>query len=256
MLETIFLCGLVLLGVLHLLAPFALRRAYRFSSECRPALLAEAECPQDVLNRLKKVTPGLQNLGFAPLGLYDFGEPTVHTRTILALFGHPEINDLAIFAVSSTAGLVRTYLEFSAEFASQMRIETSNNGILPLTPDPATVRVFRFAEIQEPFALYRLHRLLVEKHAAGLWAEAEPKGQEIMRWSRTVENFGPRHTAIGYMKPVGDGAQFQLTWKGATLMAWRALWPGSLVRRISYRQAMRAELRSLEMRGVTTLQKA
>jgi hypothetical protein len=256
MLEIILLCGLALLGVFHLLAPIALRRAYRFSGDCRPALLAEAECPSDVLNRVQKVTPNLQNLGFAPLGLYDFGEPTVHTQTILALFSHPETNDLAIFAVSSTAGLVRTYLEFSAEFASQMRIETSNNGILPLTPDPAAVSVFRFAEIREPYALYRLHRLLIEKHAAGLWAEPEPKGQEILRWACTVKNFGPRHVALGYMKSAGETGQFQLTWNGATLMAWRALWPGSLIRRVLYRQAMRAELRSLEMRGVTTLQKA
>lgn len=58
------------------------------------------------------------------------------------------------------------------------------------------------------------------------------------------------------MHPAGDGGQFELTWKGAALMAWRALWPTSIVRRVLYRQAMRAELHSLEVRGVATLQKA
>jgi hypothetical protein len=256
MVETILLSAAALIGLPYLLAPIALRRAYRFSGVQHPRSLTPEECPAELGEGIRMLTPSLQNLGFASLGLFEFGEPAAHTRTILVLFSNPETNDFAIFTVSTTGRDVHSYLEFSTKFSSGIRIETNNNGILPLTPDPATVRVFRFAEIRETFALYRLHHLLIEKHAIGLWAEPEPKGQEISRWARTVENFGPRHVVIGYMQPSGDAGQFQLTWKGATLMAWKALWPASIVRRVLYRQAMRAELHSLEVRGVTTLQKA
>ncbi len=256
MVETILLSGAALIGLPHLLAPIALRRAYRFSGVQRPRSLSPEECPAEMGEGIRMLTPSLQNLGFASLGLYEFAEPEAHTRTILALFFNPGTNDFANFTVFITGRVVHSYLEFSTEFSSRFRIETNNNGVLPLTPDPATVRVFRFAEIRETFALYRLHRLLIEKHAAGRWAEPEPKGQELLRWTRAVENFGPRHVAIGYMQPAGDGGQFRLTWKGAALMAWRALWPASLIRRALYKQAMRAELHSLEVRGVTTLQKA
>jgi hypothetical protein len=255
MLETILLGIFFLLIATHLVAPLILRRTFRFSAKSQPQLLAAQEMTPALEQHLSGVAPQLKNLGFDYLGCYDFGEPAAHTRTVLALFCNPHTNDFADLTLSFSCHLTDTYLEFSTEFASGLRLETNNNSVLPLTPDPLETRIFRFSEIRDARELYRLHRRLIEKHTGGAWAKPEVKGQEISRWVRTLENYGPRHVELGYMKPARE-SEFDLTWKGAALMAWKCMLPAVLVRQLLHRSAMNAELRSLELRGVTTLQKA
>jgi len=253
---TLLLGALASLAILHLAAPLALRNTFRFSAHCRPRLLAAQDWPGEIAERLQSLMPQLKNLGFEFLGCYDLGELGAHTDTIVALFCHPSTNDFANLTLSSASRLSDCYVEFSTEFTSGMRLETNNNGILPLTPDPKDTLVFRFPEVKEARALYGLHRQLIEKHAAGAWARPDVKGQEILRLVRTAENYGPRHAEMGYMKLVQGSGNYRLTWKGAMLMSWKGLWPASMVRYWVYRQRMRAEIRSLEVRGVTALQKA
>ncbi|HUI50935.1 MAG TPA: hypothetical protein VLX60_04070 [Terriglobales bacterium] len=256
MVETILFGALASLGIVHLVAPFALHSSFRFSAHCRPRLLAAQEWPAEVTDRLRTLTLQLGNLGFEFLGCYDLGELGAHTDTMVALFSHPNTNDFASLLLSTASHLQDCHLEFSTEFSSGMRLETNNNDVLPLTPDPTSGLVFRFPEMREPRALYRLHRQLIEKHAAGAWPKPEVKGQEIGRWVGAAEQYGPRHAELGFMKLMNGSEFYRLTWKGAVLMAWKGLWPTSMVRQWLYRQGMRAELRSLEMRGVTALQKA
>ena len=256
MMQTILFGVLVLLALLYVIAPLALRRAFRFSAQSRPRPLTAAEIAPDLERRMAGVAPALKNLGFEYLGCYDFGELSAHTRTVLALFSNSNTNDFANITMSCASRYIDSYLEFSTEFASGLRLETNNNSVLPLTPDPKTSRIFRFSEIQDPRELYRLHRQLIEKHVAGAWAKPEVKGQEISRWVQIMDNYGPRHVELGYMKPARESGQYDLTWKGAALMAWKGMFPSTLVRKVLRRSAMKAELRSLELRGVTTLQKA
>lgn len=256
MFETILLAVFALLVAIHLVAPLVLRRTFRFSAKLQPRLLAAQEIAPEFEKHLSGVAPQLKHLGFDYLGCYDFGEPAAHTRTVVALFSNPLTSDFADLTLSSSFNLVDTYLEFSTEFASGLRLETNNNSVLPLTPDPARTRIFRFSEIREPRELYRLHCQLIEKYAAGAWAKPEAKGQEVSRWVRTLENYGPRHVELGYMMPASESGQFDLTWKGAALMAWKCMLPTVLIRKLLHRSAMNAELHSLQPRGVTTLQKA
>jgi hypothetical protein len=174
----------------------------------------------------------------------------------MAYFYQGQTNEFANVTVSSTPGAIESYLEFSTRFSNGLTLETNTNGVLPLTPGNPEIRVFRFSETREPRALYLLHRQLIDKYAAGTWAVPEPKGQEISRVTRAMENYGPRHEKLGYMQLSSDGASYRLTWKGAALMAWRGLWPTSMIRAALYRQAMHGELVSLEVRGITALQKA
>lgn len=118
------------------------------------------------------------------------------------------------------------------------------------------MRAFRFPKIQAPQALYRIHRQLAEKYAPGLWPLGAPKGEELQRFVRMLENYGPSHARIGYMALAEDGQSYRLTWQGAFLMTWRGLWPTALLRRLLQRHAMQLELDFLEVRGVTAPQKA
>jgi hypothetical protein len=158
--------------------------------------------------------------------------------------------------VATSPQKIAAYFEFSTRFSNELTIETNTNRVPPLTPDNPEIRVFRFPKIKEAQALYQLHLQLIQKHAAGQWAQGEPKGQELERLVNVVENYGPRHAKIGYMVLARNAHTYRLTWKGAFLMTWHGLWPTSLIRTALERKTMRSELQVLSARAVRQLQKA
>jgi hypothetical protein len=256
MLETILLDAACLTGLIHAVAPVALRGTYRVAAQRKPHLVPWDGMPAEVQEQVEPSFSSLQNLGFQFVGCYDFGEVASHTTKLVAVFSNQENGDLAYVQVIRAAEIVESYLEFSTQFSGGFTIETNTNGYLPLTPENPATRTFRFPETHEAGALYRLHRRLVAKYAPTTWAQTEARGEEIGRITLAMANYGPRHEKLGYMKLSTDQKSFTLTWKGAALMAWRGLWPGALLRKVAYRQAMRRELASLEVRGVPALRKA
>jgi hypothetical protein len=250
----LYACGAV--GLLHVAGPIMVHSAYRFAAKCNPAEIPTSELPEAVAAHIVPRIVEMERLGFALVGCYDCGELAVRTRSYVAYFCNRADNDFANVTVTMSPRGVSSYFEFSTRFSNGFAIETNTNSVLPLTPGNPVIRVFRFADIWEAKALYEMHRQLLEKYAVGLYPQGEPKGQEIKRWVRTTENYGPRHEKIGYMVLAEDGASYRLTWKGAFLVALRGLWPTSLLRKLHEHQTMSAERRELEHREVAALQKA
>ena len=256
MLDNLWLYACGAIGMLHLAGSMVVRSGYRFVAECHPVEIPTDELPENVAGHILPRLGEMEHLGFALVGCYDCGELAGHTRSFVAYFGNRAESDFAnVTAMVSPRG-VCSYFEFSTRFSNGFLIETNTNAVLPLTPGNPAVRVFRFADLREPKALYERHRQLLDKYAVGLCPQGEPKGQEIKRWVRAVENYGPRHRKIGYMVLAEDERSYRLTWKGAFLVALRGLWPTSLLHTLYERQAMSAERRELERREVAALQKA
>lgn len=256
MLDNFWMDAAAVIGVLHIAGPLALHNTFRFAAKIAPVTISPEELPESVAKCVVPRNAELEKLGFENLGCYDCGELTLQTRTYVAYFCNRATNDFANVTAVVTPRGVSTYIEFSTRFSNGTVLETNTNKTPPLTPGNPDVRVFRFADVAEAEALYQIHRRLLEKYAGGLWRAGEPKGEEIQRLVRVLENYGPRHAKIGYMALAEDGQSYRLTWKGAILMAWRGLWPASLLRRMLERHAMRVERHELEVRGVTALQKA
>jgi hypothetical protein len=246
----------ILLGSAHLIAPVAVRSGFRFAAHCKPLQVPAEDLPAEVAGYILPRIPQLQTLGFELVGCYDCGVLASNTQSFVAYFCNLTTNDFANVTVATSPQKLAGYFEFSTRFGNGVALETNTNGVLPLTPDNPEVRVFRFPEIKEPRELYRVHKSLIEKYTNGQWAQGEPKGQEIERLVRVVENYGPRLEKMGYMYLAPDERAYLLTWKGAILMTWRGLWPTSLVRRAIHRFEMRIELHSLHVRGVPALKKA
>ncbi len=255
-LETIWKDAALAVGLLHLVGPLAVRSTFRFATHCRPLPVEAKDLPGKAAEVILPLIPRIESLGFERVGCYDCGELMAHSRSYVAYFCDRKTNEFANISTVVAHGRAAGYLEFSSRFANGLAIETNTNDVLPLTPENSEIRVFRFPQIEEPGLLYEVHRQLVEKYAAGLWVQGEPEGEEIGRYARMVENHGPRNAELGYMKLAPGGEQYRLTWKGAILITWRGLWPATQVRKIVYRRKMRAELKSLEVRGVAVLQKA
>jgi hypothetical protein len=256
MFDNFWMDAAAVIGVMHVAGPLALHSTFRFAAKIAPSQVRVDELPAAVANCIAPRIGELEQLGFESVGCYDCGELTLQTRTYVSYFCNRRTNDFANVTAVVTPRGVSSYFEFSTRFSNGTVLETNTNKSAPLTPGNPEARVFRFAEIAEPEALYEIHRCLLEKYAGGLWPAGEPKGQEIQRLVRVLENYGPRHEKIGYMALAADGESYRLTWKGAFMMAWRVLWPASLLRRMLERHAMGVERHELEVRGVTALQKA
>lgn len=256
MLDNFWIDAAAVIGVLHIAGPLALHSTFRFTSTITPLKTLSENLPEAVTSCIAPRIGEMETLGFEYLGCYDCGELTLQTRTYVAYFCNRATNDFANVTVVVTPKGVGSYFEFSTRLSNGMTLETNTNKTLPLTPDNPVVRVFRFAEISEAPALLAIHRWLLEKYAGGLWAVGEPKGQEIQRLIRVLENYVARHEKIGHMRLMDNGESYRLTWKGALLMAWRGLWPTSLLRRMQERHAMSLERRELEVSAIAALQKA
>ena len=256
MLSPIAMYIAALAGGLYLLGPLAVRWTFRFEARCRPSKKHLQELPAKVAVLFEQRIPEIRELGFEFIGCYDCGALSNETHSYVAYFCNRRTNDFANVSAIVTPKQTAGYLEFSTYFKNGLCIETNTNCVLPLTPPNPHVHVFRLPEIQDARTLLHTHHQFVDKYAPGLGAQGEPRGEEIHRLVRVVENYGPRHARIGYMRLAEDGHCYQLTWKGACLMTWRGLWPLSLFRRIIHRHAMQSELRSLAASGVAALQKA
>jgi len=256
MYENICFDAAVLLGALHLLVPAVVRNGYRFAARCKPIVVPADKLPAEVASYIVPRIPQMDDLGFELLGCYDFGVLAGNTRRYIAHFLKRSTNDFANVTVATSSHKVAGYFEFSTRFASGLTLETNTNRVLPLTPDNSGTQVFRFPEIKEPQVLYQLHLQLIQKHAAGQWAQGEPAGQELNRMVRVIENYGLRHAKIGYMVLANNARTYRLTWKGAFLVTWRGLWPTSLVRKALQRKTMQSELQALPVGAAAELQKA
>jgi hypothetical protein len=256
MFDNLWLYVCAAIGLLYLAGPIMVRSGYHFAAKCNPMDIPQSDLPEPVSGHITPRIAEMKRLGFALVDCYDCGELAVQTRSYVAYFCNRTDNDFANVTATVSPRGVTSYFEFSTRFSNGQSIETNTNGMLPLTPGNPVMRVFRFADIQEPKDLYEIHRQLLGKYAVGLYPQAEPKGQEMKRWVRTVENYGPRHEKLGYMFLAEDGASYRLTWKGAFFVAWRGLWPTSLLRRMHERHVMTTERRELEHREVAALQKA
>ena len=255
MYENICFDAAILVGAMHVIAPAVVRNGFRFAARCKPLTVPVEELPKEVAAYIVPRILQMQNLGFELLGCYHCGMLTSNTQRYVAYFLKRSTNDFANITVATSPQKIAAYFEFSTCFSNELTVETNTNRALPLTPDNPGTRVFRFPKIKELDALYKLHLQLIEKYAAGQWAQGEPKGQELKRLVNVIENYGPRHSKAGYMVLGKDGETYRLTWKGAFLMTWRGLWPTSLVRKALQRKTMHSELQALAVSAVTGLQK-
>jgi len=241
-------------GAIYLLSPLVAHNAYRFNSRCRLRAISPDTPPDGIAEEFERRISEFASSGFELVGCFDCGVLAQETRSYLAYFCNHTTNESANVSAMTTQDGPASYVEISSRFSNGQVIETNTNAILPAMPGNPDVQVFRFPSVEEPRALLKMHRRLVEKHAPGLCAIGEPRDAEVERYVRTIENYGPRLAKAGYMKLEGEA--YRLTWKGAFRVAWLALWPVTLLRRAVHGHAMQLELRSLPARSEAALQKA
>ncbi len=256
MFENLWMDGIAGLTALYAMVPLALKSSVGYARKCRPVKCGSEHLPADVAQALTGQRAAIEELGFRFDGYYDLGEVACHTRTYVALFRHDRKRQIAAVTAMKTATDVRDYVEFTSLMAYGEILETNTNDFPPVMDGAENVRTYRFPEVEEPRKLYELHLELCKRYPAMESNEEESPEWPLEFVVQRTEGFGARQTERGWLRLDETCGQYRLTWKGAVLMAWRALWPVALLRSAMERRIGKSELRSQGTRAAAVLQKA
>jgi hypothetical protein len=195
--------------------------------------------------------------GFGAPHRITHGNPA-ELRSVGALLEHAGTGDLAniICIVSGTAEAQRLtkIITFVTEFADGHRHYTTNSAATTMWPPQPGHDSVRFPDVTDARELYALHRFRVEERARTVPARVATRGateaERLAFTDRESQAFQRHLIQIGYREPAPDGLRH--TVRGATMSAWRTMWPWKqwtdAAHRRRARAVMRARAQSLKQR--------
>jgi hypothetical protein len=236
-------------GILLVLGPLVLRIQFRYRAKVEPRVVALEDLPTQVREFMEPRVASLTPWNFELVAYLNLGKIAAGTEAFMALLSNPHTCEWA--DVSFVASRLKNagYMEFITRCSEQMQIDTNTNSTAPVLFPLPQHHVFRFPQIQDVYTLYRVHRMLVTEITHGALPVLPPAGQEVAELKRRLERFGPWQAERGYMYLDKSGENYRLTWKGAILGAWRAIWPVPVVRGWRMRSENQAVLKRI---GVAT----
>ena len=223
---------LALLLYSYTAGPIALYRMSNASFNAKMRLVGEAEeIEPNVRAFIEKVEQALQSAGFgAPQRIAISAESPL--PGLESLLEHPANGDLAnvVAMVNKRAtGMLplATAVTFRSAFADGTLLNTSNMTHAGFWPDPPTHDNVVLPDVGDPIELYRLHRLRVQHKSAAVAQKPLTRGltpeQRLIYAIRQQLDTTNFMIACGHRKRSPDGVR--LTVRGATLTAWRRLFP-------------------------------
>lgn len=247
--DSLLLRILEIYAIFLVIAPILLRSKFRFKAKLNLQAVPQESLPPDVRQFMEPRIASITGLGFELVGYVNLGTLAGGTQSYMALCSNSKTMEWADVSVVKSTQPMKGYTEFITRCSNDAQVDTNSSSTAPvLFPNP-NYHVFRFPQIRDAFTLYRVHRMLTQKHLTGSRPELPPKGGEIAELKRRLERYGPRQQEHGYMHLDPSGEFYRLTWKGAVIGAWRSIWPISTLRNALTSTKSQSQLRSL---GVAT----
>jgi hypothetical protein len=209
----------------------------------------EHRIPQPALAALTALERAVMSAGFGAPHRITHGNP-VELRSVGALLEHAGTGDLANIncMVSGTPDAARlsTTVSYVTQFTDGHRLVTSNSGVTMMWPPQPGHEVVRFPGINDARELYALHRCRVEERARTVPVRPATRGanetERLGFADRESQAFQRHLIQIGYREPAPDGLRH--TVRGATLSAWRTMWPWKQWTDAAHRRRARAVMRA------------
>jgi hypothetical protein len=229
-------------GIMLVLAPVVLRVRFRYRANVEPRVISLEELPAPAREFFEPRVAEFAAWNFELVAYLSIGAVTSGTEGFMALLSNPHTSEWADVSFVASKSRNVGCIEFVSRCSEEMQIDTNTSAIPPVLFRTRQHHVFRFPQIQDVFALYRVHRNLVTEITHGALPVLPPPGEEVAELKRRLERYGPWQEKNGYMYLDADGLNYRLTWKGAIVAAWRGIWPVPLVRGWRMRRENRAVL--------------
>ena len=151
--------------------------------------------------------------------------------------GHMALGTVIYRKKGESLVMILKCLEFLTQFADGHKVETTNVKMAAGFP-PSTVRkVFRLPQLQDPYQLYEVHRILVSRSDTGAGRFVPPVGSENVFLVGEINQEMERLVSVGWFCHHEKYHSYRPTWKGSFLMTWKQLWPVKQIRLARIRKA-------------------
>ena len=237
-------------GVLlpFLLGPVLVHQKNRFPAFPSFDALSVEQVPESIRQNFQRQAVLLSYDGFIVTDyLFQTGQ-VPNTTMYLALLVNRASSEMAMLVdmwnVTGAATIRASYVEFSTDFSDGVNINTNNNNEVGAFRETREKAIFKFHEVQDPRALYTIHKRLTAMHRSAARPVLPPEGQEAAEVVRSMIRDLERQRQFGYCYMDTGSAAYRPTWKGAVLMTWKLVWPVISIRRVLMKRASAAALKA------------
>lgn len=230
------------------LGPLLIKGTHRCmrTPKLAPFDLDSAQLPQPILQRLGDYLSQLHALGFEPTGAARMPDATPNVSAVVFTLQHSTADDEAMVAMiyQSPPGEATTlkslYTEFLTRFNDGSSTYINNSEVTNAFPTPSGCISLYLPEVQDLAHLYQIHRAMVrrrpQKDIRRLVRNVPAESRLIEAWQQSLN----RHVRQGILTVDDRNDVYVPTLRGAFILAWRSVWPGSsLVRWAMRRRAAR-----------------
>ncbi|WP_020475134.1 hypothetical protein [Zavarzinella formosa] len=165
----------------------------------------------------------------------------------ITLMEHPKTLDMAKILVATAGARRQVTLVFQTRFDDGTEIATANNQVTTGIPPPPGVTVLWLPEESDPRRLIHVHQQALDYLGSGKKRRPvgpDPVGHLIDGRERMLAH----QVETGYFSFDATSNRYWPTWKGATLITWRQLWPIRPLHRAWRRRPTRKLLQELGVR--------
>ncbi len=214
--------------------------------------------PQLVAESIARTVPELEGLGFDCRGSFRKAGLSPNANAYVTLFEDPESRRTAqlftVFAASGLARQVVTVLAFRTEFTDGTCLMTGNSGVASLFPRSARIREGSFScpWVRNPNRLYQIHEASVAHYVSDGIPTPQGTSDPVEFLRESVRREHAHFVEVGYVYLDEDRGVYRYTWKGATLGAWKLIWPIKPIRQWLRRRKAIRTLRELGLEHFRT----
>ncbi len=238
-------------ALLYLVMPIVIKFNQKLNAHPQFQPLDLATLPPPAYEYLWACQQALEAEGFETIAHVSWANSAPNVFPFVSLYMNRATETKALasaFYVAAPDGVKMTtrYVEFITRYASGTVLGTNNNrppGAFRHGPEQQTLRL---PEMQNPHALYAVHRERTAR-LAGTPLEPLPRpGTEVaVQQERIVEDYNEQ-VKFGLLYLDHKRGVYRPTWQGAYLMTWSQLQPMKFLREARERRKSRAALQALE----------
>jgi hypothetical protein len=229
----------------HLLGPLVIYLTQKSQAYPEFTVISPRDLPPQIFAAFSRSREILGGLGFETVACMHKAELMTNVRAYMVLFVNRQTKEAALcydmLADTGISSVHRSIVEFSTELSNGVEICTNTgNDPNPYRPYPEKL-IYQFPEVKNPWALYKLHRQMVQPHASapGVYSVLPAEGDEIRAVSISFTKTLMRQVEFGYLYLDEKANVFRPTLKGAIIMTWKLAWPTGMIKRALIRRKAR-----------------
>jgi hypothetical protein len=213
--------------------------------------LDSEKIPPEILQFFDGLSAPLAAIGFRPaadlahLEILGSAAGTSHCR----LLKHDAQRDMALLVCQKAVTQIKTYhfatTEFITEFDFGTIVFTNNSKQKPIAFRIAGESTLTIPGLENVELLYRIHSETCAR-LGGVEQKVVPaEGGEAAFFKRIIVDLWKRRAEAGLYQLNPKSQNYRLTWNGAIIHAWSAIWPLSIIVRLIQKHTIRKKLKAL-----------